>query len=180
MTPEEKRQRDQVVGEAFACRHALLAYAYGSLGDHAQAEDVVQNAFLVVMDKYTEFCPGTSMLAWCRSIVRLKVFEALRERNRLVTTEDTLLHEAIEFAFEDAQKLEQAAVRAERLEKLRACIGQLSPRLRALLEASLQPQASYGQIGRAMGMAVEAVRKGLYRIRQSLRECVAANTGGPA
>ena len=42
------------------------------------------------------------MLAWCRSTVRLKVFEALRERNRLVTTEDSLLHDAIAFAFEDA------------------------------------------------------------------------------
>ena len=50
MTPSEKQQRDQVVGEAFACRHSLLAYAYGSLGDYARAEDVVQSAFLVVMN----------------------------------------------------------------------------------------------------------------------------------
>ncbi|MEO6785742.1 MAG: sigma-70 family RNA polymerase sigma factor [Chthoniobacteraceae bacterium] len=175
MTPSEKQQRDQVVGEAFASRHSLIAYAYGSLGDYARAEDVVQSAFLVVMDKYADFREGTSMLAWCRSIVRLKVFEALRERNRLVTTEDSLLHDAITFAFEDAQEAEQAAARMERMERLRACVGRLSPRWRGLLEASLQPGSSYGHLAKVAGMTLEAVRKGLYRVRQALCECVAGN-----
>ena len=115
------------------------------------------------------------MLAWCRAIVRLKVFEALRERKRLETTEDGLLDDAIAFAFEDAQEVEQAAVRAERVARLRACVGRLSPRWRGLLETSLQPRVTYEQVGRAAGMTVEAVRKGLYRVRQSLRACVAGN-----
>ena len=172
MTPAEKQQRDRVVCEAFACRHALLAYAWALLGDYARAEDVVQSAFLVVMDKYADYREGTSMLAWCRSIVRVKVYEALRERNRLVATEDSLLHDAVSFAFDEAQETEQTAARMERLERLRECMLKLTPRLRSLLEASLQPGASYAQIGRAAGMSVEAVRKGLYRVRAALRDCV--------
>ena len=175
MTPAEKKLRDKVVGEAFACRHSLLAYAYGSLGDYARSEDVVQNAFLVVMDKYADFREGTSMLAWCRSIVRLKVYEALRERKRLVTTEDSLLQDAITYALEDGQVEEQATVRMERMAQLRACIGRLAPRWQSLLKASLQPQTSYEKIGKAAGMSVEAVRKGLYRVRRILRDCVAEN-----
>ncbi|CAN5916492.1 hypothetical protein BH11VER1_BH11VER1_21860 [soil metagenome] len=175
MTPPEKQQRDRVVGEAFACRHSLLAYAYGSLGDYARAEDVVQSAFLVVMNKYEDFRESTSMLAWCRSIVRLKVFEVLRERNRLVTTEDSLLHDAITFAFEDSQEMEQVEIRMERLAQLQACVGKLPPRSRRLIEASLEEGRSYEQLARTAGMTMEAVRKGLYRIRQSLRECVAGN-----
>ncbi len=161
MTPSEKEQRDRVVREAFECRHALEAYAYAALGDFALAEDVVQAAFLVVMDKFAEFRAGTSMLAWCRAMVRLKVFEALRERKRLETTEDGLLDDAIAFAFEDAQEVEQAAVRSERMARLR--------------ESSQQPRVTYEQVGRAAGMTVEAVRKGLYRVRQSLRACVAGS-----
>lgn len=175
MTPAEKQQRDSVVAEAFSYRHPLLAYAFGSLGDHAAAEDAVQSAFLVVMDKYADFREGTSMLAWCRSIVRFKVFEILRQRKRLVTTEDGLLHDAIAFAFEDTQQEEQLSIRNDRLHRLRNCILRLPPKSRSLLEASMQPQSSYGKIAQSMTMNVEAVRKGLYRIRQTLRDCVAAN-----
>ncbi len=176
MDPEEQQQRDKVVAEAFSCRQPLLAYAYGSLGDHAAAEDVVQNAFIVVMNKYTDFREGTSMLAWCRSIVRLKVFEVSADRNRLITTEDSLLHDAISFAFEDTQEEDVALIRLERLERLRTCILKLPLKSRRLLEASMQPGCSYEKIALAAIMKVEAVRKALYRIRQNLRECVAGNS----
>lgn len=173
MTPDENQRRDQIVGEAFACRHSLLAYAYGSLGDYAQAEDVVQNTYLVVMNKYEDFREGTSMLAWCRSIVRLKVLEVLRERKRLVATEDSQLQDAISKAFIEEQEAESSALRMERIERLKKCLGRLTPRFRDLLKASLRPRSSYEQLALASGMTVEAVRKGLYRSRQTLRECVA-------
>lgn len=172
MNSQEQQLRDSVVAEAFSCRHALLAYAYASLGDHSAAEDVVQNSFLVVMNKYSDFQEGTSMIAWCRSIVRLKIFETLRERRRLVTTEDHLLYDAIAFAFEDAQAPEQAAVRNERLERLRVCVSKLPAKSRRLLEVSMRPGTSYAEIARLAIMKVEAVRKALYRIRQTLRDCV--------
>jgi RNA polymerase sigma-70 factor (ECF subfamily) len=173
MTPDEQQRRDQIVGKAFACRHSLLAYAYGSLGDYARAEDVVQSAFLVVMNKYDDFREGTSMLAWCRSIVRLKVLEALRDRKRLVATEDSQLHNAISQAFEDAQEPEPSGQRMERIERLKKCLERLTPRFRDLVKASLQPRSNYKQLALAGGMTVEAVRKGLFRSRQTLRECVA-------
>ncbi len=86
MTPSQKLQRDQLVGQAFACRQMLLADADASLADYARVENLVQSASLAV--------------------VRRKVFEAVRERKRLVTTEDTLLHEAIGHAFEDAREIQ--------------------------------------------------------------------------
>ena len=172
MTPDEKQQRDQVVREAFECRHALQAYAFAALSDHALAEDVVQAAFIVVMDKYREFREGTSILAWCRAIVRLKVFEALRARKRLETTEDALLDESIAFAFEDQQTSDGAAVRHQRLNALQACLGEMPARSRTLLTLSVQAKRSYEQMGAIAGMSVEAVRKGLYRIRAALRDCV--------
>jgi len=63
----------------------LVAYAYGLLRDHARAEDVVHEAYVVVMDKYGEFKEGTSMVAWCHTIVRFKVSESTRKERRIVT-----------------------------------------------------------------------------------------------
>ena len=58
---------------ALTCQSALVAYAHALLADYAAAEDVVQNAFLVVARRYEDFEEGTSILAWCRGIVRLEI-----------------------------------------------------------------------------------------------------------
>ena len=57
------------------------AYARGLHGDHAAWVDVVQEATLVVVKKFDQFQEGTSMLAWCRSIVRLEVLR-LKQRHQ--------------------------------------------------------------------------------------------------
>ena len=77
---DEKRNR--VVGQAFQCRRALEVYAFSMLKDRAEAEDLVQDAFIVVMEKFEDFTEGTSMMAWTRAIVRLKVLQLLEKRSR--------------------------------------------------------------------------------------------------
>ncbi len=56
--------------EALANRTALIC---SLLGDYTAAEDVVQESFLVVRQKIRPVEEGTSILAWCRAIVRLEV-----------------------------------------------------------------------------------------------------------
>ena len=57
-------KRDRVLKHALECRVELVAYARAVLGDYAAAEDVVQEAMLVVVKKFDQFEEGTSMLAW--------------------------------------------------------------------------------------------------------------------
>ena len=66
-------KRDRVLKEALQCRVELVTYARSLLGNYTAAEDVVQEAFLVVMKKFDQFQEGTSMLTWCRSIVRVVI-----------------------------------------------------------------------------------------------------------
>ena len=64
-------KRDRVLKLALEYRVELVAYARSLLGDYAAAEDAVQEAMLVVVKKFDQFQEGTSILAWCRAIVRL-------------------------------------------------------------------------------------------------------------
>ena len=48
-------QRDRIAKEAMGYRIELIAYARALVGDHATAEDIVQQAILVVFDKYEQF-----------------------------------------------------------------------------------------------------------------------------
>lgn len=61
-------KRDRVLKSALTCQQTLTAYAYSMLSDFPAAQDVVQNAFVVVARKFGDFEEGTSILAWCRAI----------------------------------------------------------------------------------------------------------------
>ena len=160
--------RDRVLKAALTCQSALVAYAHALLADYAAAEDVVQNAFLVVARKHEDFTEGTSMLAWCRGIVRLEILSHLRKRRREPTVEDRILNDAMEAAFEAHQDDEPRP----RADHLHGCLAKLNGRARELIRLRYEENAGYVQIGAALKMGLEAVRKGLLRTKQQLRECV--------
>ena len=160
--------RDRVLKAALTCQSVLVAYAHALLADYAAAEDVVQNAFLVVARKHEDFAEGTSILAWCRGIVRLEILSHLRKRRREPTVEDCILNDAMEAAFE-AHQSNKSGPRADHL---RHCLVKLKGRARDLIRLRYEENAGYEQIADALEMRMEAVRKGLLRTKQQLRECV--------
>ena len=160
--------RDRVLKEALTCQSALVAYAHALLADYAAAEDVVQNAFLVVARKHEDFAEGSSMLAWCRGIVRLEIMSHRRKRRREPAMEDRILNDAMEAAFEVHQSNESGP----RADHLRGCLEKLNGRARDLVRLRYEENTNYEQIGVALKMGLEAVRKGLLRTKQQLRQCV--------
>ena len=160
--------RDRVLKAALTCQSALVAYAHALLADYAEAEDVVQNAFLVVARKHEDFAEGTSMLAWCRGIVRLEILSHLRKCRREPTLEDRLLQDAMDGAFETHQATEAGP----QADHLRDCLARLTGRSRDLIRLRYEENAKYEQIAEALKIGLEAVRKGLLRTKHQLRECV--------
>ena len=160
--------RDGLLKAALTCQSALVAYAHALLADYAAAEDVVQNAFLVVARRFEDFEEGTSILEWCRGIVRLEILSHLRKRRREPTVEDRILNDAIDAAF----VAHQSAAPGPRADHLRDCLAKLADRARDLIRLRYEENAGYEKIAEALEMGLEAVRKGLLRTKQQLRECV--------
>ena len=44
----------------------------------SDAEEVLQEANVVILNKWRQFQPGSNFLAWCRAIARLEVFRLRR------------------------------------------------------------------------------------------------------
>ena len=103
---DHENKKDRVVHAAFGCRTELLTYARSLLGNFAAAEDAVQEAMIVVMNKYDQFQEGTSILAWCRSIVRLEVLRAKRRYQQDMSLAQRLLDDALDAAFDEFQIIE--------------------------------------------------------------------------
>ena len=171
--PAEELRRDRILRAAFECRAELVTYARALLGNYAAAEDAVQEAMLVVVAKHDQFEEGTSVLAWCRSIVRIEVLRAKQRHQRERTLAQRVLDDAVDAAFEEFQSSRTSHERQRRRDALALCIQRISDRSKSVLEARFIDELGYSEIGQRLSMSVEAVRKALFRVKKQVRTCVA-------
>lgn len=165
-------KRDRVMKLALERRAELMAYARSLLGNYAAADDALQEALLVVFKKYDQFEEGTSILAWCRTIVRIEVLRARQRQQRDRTLAQRLLDDAVDAAFEEFQEKRQSDINESRRMALRHCLENVPARGQNVLQARFTDELSYQQIGERLGMKIEAVRKALFRYKKNVRACV--------
>jgi len=163
--------RDEVVKGAFQHREALLSYAFALLRDWVRAEDVVQDAFIVVMNKWSEFKPGTSLFLWVRQIVHFKTLEAARAKKMSPVEEELLSRVAASMQ----RGLDEEIARLQRLKRqaLQRCMSHLDSKSAGLLSGFYTESLSCESLAQVQHRSVNAVRLALSRLRKQLQECVA-------
>ena len=134
---DHERKKDRVVHAAFGCRTELLTYARSLLGNFAAAEDAVQEAMIVVMKKYDQFQDGTSILAWCRSIVRLEVLRAKRRYQQDMSLAQRLVDDAVDAAFDEFQIHRKHDESMSRRDAIRHCLEKITDSQPRCLEITI-------------------------------------------
>ncbi len=162
--------RDLVVKGAFQHREALLSYAFALLRDWVKAEDIVQDAFIVVMNKWAEFRPGSSLFLWVRQIVHFKALEAARAKKRTAVEEELLARVAS--AMERGLDEEIAARQRLRRQALQRCMAHLDPKSAGLLSGFYTQSLSCESLAQLQHRSINAVRLALSRLRKQLHDCV--------
>lgn len=164
--------RDEVVKEAFRHRDALTSIAFAILRDGALAEDVVQDAFIVVMNKWMDFRPGTSVYHWVRQIVHNKAMEALRARARKVTALDQELLDQVAGTVQ--RYLDERGADRQLLmrEALRTCMAGLNDRAADILAGFYGHSKSCEDIAHLQHRSVNSIRLALSRLRKQLHDCM--------
>ena len=132
---------------------------------------------LVVVRKFDQFREGTSMLAWCRSIVRLEVLRAKQKRQKERTLAQRLLDDAIDSAFDEFQIQQRSGEEDSWRHALSVCLDKVTERSRNVLKGRFVDGLSYEQIGEQTDMKLEAVRKSLFRLKKQVRGCVETSMG---
>lgn len=174
----ETLDRDVVVKRAFQYRDALLAHAFAMLRDWSMAEDVVQDAYVVVMNRWADFQPGTAFFAWLRQIVQNKTLEALRSRGRklskagggLLDQVAAVLEEHLDEANADRQTLMRRA--------LQLCMSSLNGRALAVLRGFYAGEETCETIARTQRRSANAIRLTLSRLRRQLHDCMSRQLPG--
>jgi RNA polymerase sigma-70 factor (ECF subfamily) len=147
----------------------LYAYILTLLPNRADADDVLQEASLVMWDKFDERAPPGDFVAWGCRIAYFKVLDFHKKSQRCrVRFSQALLERVAETAAEQAATLQLD----ERREALAACVEKLSPKDRDLLSRRFASGATTRSTAVQVGRSVDAVYKALARIRQALFDCV--------
>ncbi len=133
------------------------------------AEEIVQESFLVVSKKSHAWVEGTNFYAWACSVVRYQTLSFQRDRGRArrrLTSDVVGLLEACV-----VQDKDFPAVQSQ-ISALGVCLSRLSSRAFELINLRYHCAKMPSQIASENGWSVNAVRVGLSRARHSLRECL--------
>jgi len=145
----------------------LAAYIRSLVLDEHASKDILQETNVTLLKKSRDFVPGTNFTAWS---FRVAFFEVLswrrqRGRDRLVFDEDTVA--AIASVSEDS-----TAEYETRLRRLEACLRELPPRQREVVERRYLESEPVQEIAADLGFKANAASQLLFRARANLFKCL--------
>ena len=149
-------------------RRACLARALAIVADHAEAEDVAQEALVHAYEQLSTCRQPSRFLPWLLTIVRNRALNRLRaiKRRRTVGLADTIVSSNTVSPTHDIERRE---IRRTLLEAL----GQLLPVQREVVLLADLEQWSHLQISEALGISVVMSRRHLSDARARLRTLLA-------
>ncbi|MBL8794347.1 MAG: sigma-70 family RNA polymerase sigma factor [Planctomycetia bacterium] len=148
----------------------FLAYLMAITRDYSAAEEVFQNAAVVIIEGATAGEPIRNFRAWAKEIVRRQALYYLRKQGQQAKHRRPLdldLFEAISDAF-----LEEDDGPGVEVQALRRCLDKVPAPQRRMLAMRYEGRASFEQIAETVGTTAGAVQRALSRLRKALHDCV--------
>jgi len=141
--------------------------------DDSEGEDLVQETFAVALKKLPKVKIQTNLYGWLNRVCTLLCFERLRQRKRLLTTDDTGLLDALSHQGRDAaMREEEESEKAEQHRLVMEAMRQLAEPCRRILKLRDLDGASYAEISTRLKIPLGTVMSRLLRCREALKRQV--------
>lgn len=150
-------------------RTALYGYVYACVRNHADAEDILQNVSVAVIQSFAQLTAPGGFLPWAREIARRRVLA----HRRLGKREQPFDPELVRCLAEAAEALERTQPASAQHAALLACLESLPPETRRLITLRYD-EASGGaeELAAHFGRSVQAIYAHIKRTKLALRACV--------
>ena len=154
-------------------RSEFIGYLYAITRDSDLAEEVYQNAAVVVMKKDGDSETIQNFRAWSKEVIRRQALYAIRQReksSKLTRALPPELLDAVSNVFmEDPIKSDVVLSESAALKE---CLAGLPVNKRKLIALRYESDASFEEISASVDASASAVQRSLSRIRKLLHDCV--------
>jgi RNA polymerase sigma-70 factor (ECF subfamily) len=158
-----------------ANQRRVFAYVLTLVPRRADADDIVQEASVVMWEKFDPANPPTDFAAWgCR----IAYFKVLDYRKRFARSKVLFSQDVLDRIAETAAEQAGALQLDDRREALSGCLDKLRPKDRDLLARRFEPGATTQSVAAAVGRSPDAVYKALQKVRDGLFDCVTRTLAG--
>ncbi len=165
---------DRAAFAKFVVRHRAGVFRYAKLltNNGAEAEDVLQDAFLNAFRAADSYRGGASARSWMLTIARRALLRMRRKRVGEPSLLEPLANLAVEAGWGAPSANAPATAAMERRQQLSAALAILSPDDREVLLARDLEGLSAEETSKTLGLTVSAVKSRLHRARLRLAAAV--------
>lgn len=158
--------------------------ALRTLGDAAEAEDVLQEAYLLAWSNRDSLRDPAATRAWIHGITRNLALNRARGRARRsaheVTSDPDLMHRLSDYLASEQPNPEHVAVGSQLRALVLNLVAELDEKYRVVLLLRTIDGMSYDELAEALGIPVGTVESRLHRARAKLLEKVERALGRPS
>lgn len=158
----------------------LFSFAHHMLNNRAEAEEVVQEVFILVFRKLKTLSENQKLESWIFRITRNLIYMRYRHRPyqpiSLETEEE--LEEELESLTDQRASPEERILELERQKAARQAIASLPEKMRDAFILSIFQNYPYQKIAEITGKSVAAVKSDIHRARLLVRESIRSTGRG--
>lgn len=162
------KSADQFAELLEPCRERLYAYVFAFLHDAADTQDVLQQTFIVLWEKFDTFDRDTDFFRWALVTAKYEAFNYIRFRQRYRAR----FSEAFMEKLSNEKALVTLEGEDERKKALKSCLTKLSDSDRRLLRSRYENNLKVVQIADILNRSQPSISNTFRRIRAALRECI--------
>jgi RNA polymerase sigma-70 factor, ECF subfamily len=149
-------------------RVRVFRFAVRLLDDAASAEDVVSEAFIEAWRQADRFEGRSSVSTWIMSIARFKALSVRRRRHEIELDE-----RVAETVADQSNTPEQIVLETDRRAQLRACLMQLSPDHREIIDLVYYHDKTIEEVAEIVGVPKNTVKTRMFYARRRLAQLLA-------
>lgn len=147
-------------------RNSLTSFINGYIGDYDEAEDIMIDVFVDLIQKRKNFKGNSSFKTYLFSIGRNKAYKHMHGKSRQIFIS---IDEVADFLPSDDPSLENDIIRQIQNEELNKAIADLKSDYREVIYLMYFENLSYDEIAKVMKKSTKQMSNLAYRARQSLK-----------